>query len=276
MPTNGVSETAGPSRTAMMTAGARGWHLFTRGPHAVLVDWLAWPLIGSPAEALFAGIRAAFGDVTGPVATWIAARSRIGEDWLAASGAKQYVILGAGLDSFAWRQQGGVRVFEVDEPATQAWKRARLEALGIPLPSELVWVPVDLEVESVAAGFDAVGLSSGPTFISWLGVIHYLSLEAISATLRGLPPCSLAVTYITPEDTWQGDIGTASRRFQAMALQAGEPLVSMLTPDDIADVLADAGFAVVEDVGPEDVEARYGISALSIANERIALATKDA
>lgn len=260
----------------MMTGGARGWHLLRHGPHAVLVDWLAWPLIGSPAEALFAGIRAAFGDVTDPVATWIAARSRIAEDWLAASGAKQYVILGAGLDSFAWRQQGGVRVFEVDQPATQAWKRARLEELGIPLPSELVWVAVDFEVESVAAGFDAVGLSSGPTFISWLGVIHYLSLEAISATLRGLPPCSLAVTYITPEDTWHSDIGPASKTFQAMALQAGEPLVSMLTPDHIADVLADAGFALVEDVGPEDVETRYGLPALSIANERIALATKEA
>jgi methyltransferase (TIGR00027 family) len=276
MPANGVSEMAGPSRTAMMTAGGRGWHLLRHGPRAVLVDWLAWPLIGSPAEALFAGMRAAFGDVVDQSATWIAARSRIGEDWLAASGAEQYVILGAGLDSFAWRQRGGVRVFEVDQPATQAWKRARLEALGMPLPSELVWVPVDFEVESVAAGLDAVGLSSGPTFISWLGVVHYLSLEAISATLRGLPPCSLAVTYITPEDTWQGAIGTASKTFQAMALQAGEPLVSMLTPDHIAAVLTDAGFALVEDVGPEDVEARYGLPALSIANERIALATKDA
>jgi methyltransferase (TIGR00027 family) len=260
----------------MMTAGGRGWHLFSHGPRAVLGDWLAWPLVGSPAEALFAGIRAAFGDVTDRVATWVAARSRISEDWLAASGAEQYVILGAGLDSFAWRQRGGVRVLEVDQPATQAWKRARLETLGIPEPSELVWAPVDFEVESVTAGFDAVGLSSGPTFISWLGVIHYLSLEATAATLRGLPPCSLAVTYITPEDTWQGDIGTASKTFQAMVRQAGEPLVLMLTADEIADVLADAGFAVVVDVGPEDVEARYGLPALSIANERIALATKGA
>jgi methyltransferase (TIGR00027 family) len=260
----------------MMTAGGRGWHLFTHGPRAVLGDWLAWPLIGGPAEALLAGMRTAFGDVTGQAATWIAARSRISEDWLAASGAQQYVILGAGLDSFAWRQRGDVRVFELDQPATQEWKRARLEALGIPLPSELVWVPVDFEAESVASGLDAVGLSPGPMFISWLGVIHYLSLEAISATLHGLPPCSLAVTYITPQDTWQGDIGTASKTFQAMALQAGEPLVSMLTPDHIAAVLTNAGFAVVEDVGPEDVEARYGLPALSIANERIALATKDA
>jgi methyltransferase (TIGR00027 family) len=274
VPTNGVPETVGPSRTALMTAAGRGWHLFTHGPHAVLVDWLAWPLIGSPAEALMDGMRAAIGDVAGRASTWIAARSRITEDWLAASKAPQYVILGAGLDSFAWRQRGGVRVFEVDQPATQAWKLARLEALDIPLPPDLVCVPVDFEVEPVAAGFDAAGLSSGPTFISWLGVIHYISLEAVAATLRGLPPCSLAVTYITPEDTWQGAIGTASKTFQAMVLAAGEPLVSMLTPGEMADVLGDAGFAVVEDVGPEDVEARYGIPALSVGNERIALATK--
>ena len=223
-----------------------------------------------------AGVRAAFGDVTDQASTWIAARSRIAEDWLAASGAEQYVILGAGLDSFACRQRGGVRVFEVDQPGTQAWKRARLKALGIWQPSEPVWVPVDFEAESVAAGLDGAGLSSGPTFISWLGVLHYLSRDAIAATLGELPPCSLAVTYITPEDTWQGDIGAASKTFQVMALHAGEPLVSMLTPDAIADVLADAGFAVVEDVGPEDVEARYGVPALAIANERIALATKDA
>lgn len=276
MPTNEVSERAGPSRTAIMAAGARGWHLFNHGPRAVLVDWLAWPLVGGAAETLMAGVRTAFGDLTVQLATWVAARSRIDEDWLAASGAEQYVILGAGLDSFAWRQQGGVRVFEVDQPATQAWKRSRLEALGVAAPAELVWVAVDFELESIVARLDGVGLGSRPTFISWLGVIHYLSLDAIAATLRGLPPCSLAVTYITPEDTWQGDVGTASKTAQAMVLQAGEPLVSMLTPNEIADVLTDAGFAVVEDVGPEDVEARYGLPALSIGNERIALATKAA
>jgi len=179
--TDSVSETAGPSRSAMMTAAGRGWHLFSHGPRAVL-------------------------GVTDRAATWVAARSRISEDWLAASGAEQYAILGAGLDSFAWRQGGGVRVFEVDRPATQAWKRA---------PG---------------------------------GAPH------------------------TPARRHRHSLKT----FQAMVQQAGEPLVSMLTPDEIVAVLADAGFAVVEDVGPEDVETRYGLPALSIANERIALATKDA
>jgi methyltransferase (TIGR00027 family) len=207
----------------------------------------------------------------------MAARSRVSEDWLGASGAEQYVILGAGLDSFAWRQPGAVRVFEVDHPATQAWKRSRLEALGIPVPAELVWVPVDFEVESIAAGLERVNVAaSGATFVSWLGVAHYLSLEAIATTLRGLPPCSLAVSYATPEDMWDGEIHRVSKMFEAMAVEAGEPLVSLLTPDQLADVLAANGFAVVEDVGHEDVEGRYGLPALSVANERIALARKDA
>jgi methyltransferase (TIGR00027 family) len=167
----------------MMAACARGWHLFNHGPRAVLADWLAWPLVGSEAEDLMAGIREAFGDVVGLLATWVAARSRFVEDWLTASGADQYVILGAGLDSFAWRQRGGVRVFEVDHPATQAWKRSRLQALGASAPSELIWVPIDFEVESVADGLDRAGFGAGTTFISWLGVVPYLSPDAIGATL---------------------------------------------------------------------------------------------
>jgi methyltransferase (TIGR00027 family) len=173
----GVAETGAPSRTAMMAACARGWHLFNHGSRAVLADWLAWPLVGSEAEALMAGIRGAFGEVFASIATWVAARSRFVEDWQEASGADRYVILGAGLDSFAWRQRGGVRVFEADHPATQAWKRSRLQALNAPVPSELVWVPVDFEVESVADGLDRAGLGAGPTFVSWLGVVPYLSLE---------------------------------------------------------------------------------------------------
>jgi methyltransferase (TIGR00027 family) len=229
-----------------------------------------------PAEALMAGMRAAFGDVTGQLATWIAARCRTSEDWLAASGAERYVILGAGLDSFAWRQRGGVRVFEADQPATQAWKRSRLEALGMRDPPQLVWVPVDFEAEPVAAALDRVGLDSQQAFVSWIGVIHYLSLDAIGATLRRLPPCSLAVTYITPEEMWPGQVRAASKVFQAMAADAGEELVRLLTPGDVADVLAESGFTVVEDIGPEDVQPRYGVPALSVCNERMALATNDA
>ncbi len=274
MERSGISQTGRASRTAMIAACGRGSHLLTHGPRAVLEDWLAWPLVGSEAEALAAEMRAAFGDPAALLATWVSARSRVAEDWLARSGAEQYVILGAGLDSFAWRQSSGVRVFEVDHPATQAWKRSRLEAIGAPSPPELVWVPVDFEVESIADGLERAGVSSRHTFISWLGVIPYLSLDAIGATLRGLPPSSLAVSYSTPQDMWPHDVRAVSKTFRAIAVEVGEPPVSRFTPDQLAGVLADRGFAVVEDVGFEDVEPRYGVPALSVGNERIALARK--
>jgi methyltransferase (TIGR00027 family) len=271
----GVSKTGEPSRTAMMAACARGWHLLLHGPRAVLADWFAWPLVGSEAEAMTASLRPAFGDVVVELATWVAARSRMAEDWLAASGAEQYLVLGAGLDSFAWRQVEGLRVFEVDHPATQAWKRSRVEALGIAVPAELAWVPVDFEQESVAAGLDRARLDSRPTFTSWLGVTAYLSLEAIGATLSGLAPGSLAVSYATPPEMWKGEVPAASKTFDAMAVGAGEPIVSRLNPDGFAELLAQSGFSVVEDLGAEDVEGRYGLPALSIGNERVALARSD-
>jgi methyltransferase (TIGR00027 family) len=272
----GTTGTGAPSRTSMLVACARGWHLFGHGPRAVSADWLAWPLVGGEAEELMAGMRASFGDLADALSTWAAARSRQPEDWLAESRAEQYIILGAGLDSFAWRQDGGVRVFEVDQPSTQAWKRSRLKTLGIPEPPQLVWVPVDFEVESIDAALQRAGCGTGPTFISWLGVLNYLSLEAVRATLRALPPCWLAVSCAVPENMWRGENREASKIFQAMARDTGEPFLTLLTPVEFADVLADAGFALVEEVGPEDIEDRYGLRAVSIADERVVLAAKAA
>ncbi len=110
--------TKGPSQTAMMAATGRALHLLHHGPRALLTDWLAWPFVGAAVDPLVERFRPLIADQEVPFATWFGARSRVSEDWLAESGADQYVVLGAGLDSFAWRQSGGVRVFEVDHPAT--------------------------------------------------------------------------------------------------------------------------------------------------------------
>lgn len=184
------------------------------------------------------------------------------------------MLLGAGLDSFAWRQpsRGRIRVIEVDHPSTQAWKRSRIEALGIPVPSTLTWAPVDFEVESVAAGLERAGVNSAALFVSWLGVAVYLTREAIGATLRALPACSIAVSYNSPEGAWVGEAQAISTLFEASATAAGEPLVSLFTPDQFTALLDDHGFDVVEDIGAEEVEARYGPPAVSTINERIALA----
>jgi hypothetical protein len=124
------------------------------------MDWLAWPLVGSEAEPMTKGLRKALGEFSVRVADRMAARTRMSEDWLASSGATEYVVLGAGLDSFAWRQpsRSGIRVIEVDHPSTQAWKRSRIDSPGIPVPSTLTWAPVDFEVESVDAGLKRAGV----------------------------------------------------------------------------------------------------------------------
>jgi O-methyltransferase involved in polyketide biosynthesis len=108
-----------------------------------------------------------------------------------------------------------------------------------------------------------------------LASLPYLSLDAIGATLRALPACPLAVSYGTPEDIWHRDVRAASEAWRETARAAGEPILSRFGPGDFEELLTANGFAVVEDVGCEDVEPRYGIPALSLGNERIALSRKE-
>jgi methyltransferase (TIGR00027 family) len=258
----------------MMAACSRGWHLFTHGPHAIFSDWLAWPLVGDQAEPLVGRLLPVFGDASTRIATWLAARQRIAEDWLVSSGATQYVVLGAGLDSYAWRADDGLRVFEVDHPSTQMWKRSRLEALTVATPDHLTWVPVDFEAESFADRLEDSGLRSGSTFVSWLGVTPYLTPEAIGATLDSLVPCSLAISYGTPEELWSEECLQVSTIFKALAADSGEPIITLLSPGDLARLLADHGFTVTDDLGHEDVEPRFGQRAVANVGERLALATK--
>ncbi len=263
---------ASVSSTAKMCACARAGHLFMHGSSAVLQDWLAWPLLGDEAERLGARLQARFGYRSDRLATWVAARSRIAEDWLAASGAKQLVNLGAGLDTFAWRQTGGVTVFEIDDPATLAFKRERLRALGVQDPEGLVWVPANLEVETVGDVLRRAGLTSAPTFVNWLGVTSYLSKRATEATLRGLPPALVAVTHIMPYGQDGPSDAGLSWQFKQLASGAGEDVRAAFTPAEFADLLAACGMRVVESAGCEHVASRYGLPAMSCANEQVVLA----
>lgn len=135
-------------------------------------------------------------------------------------------------------------------------------------------MPVDFEVESIADGLTRAGIGPEPTLVSWLGVVPYLSVDAIGATLRDLPPCSLAVSYAVPEHTWPDAVRAASKTFRAMATDAGEPPRTFFEPDRFAALLGDHRCTLVHDAGFQDVERRYGLPALSIGGERITLATK--
>jgi methyltransferase (TIGR00027 family) len=271
----GTSEAAGPSRTTMIAAMARASHLLHYGPRALLADWLAWPLVGADAEAILAKRRELLGDLdVVRLSVWMAARSRLAEDWLTISAAEQYVVLGAGLDSFAWRQPDRARVFEVDQPSTQAWKRERVAALGMPTPAELVWTPVDFEQRQLGTALSQAGLdATRGVFVSWLGVVPYLTPDAIVQTLRDLPDCSLAVGYVPPDTHRDEDAREIGARYDHTVRQLGEPWVTLPTPKELAALLAQGGFTVIDDIGAHDIETRYGIPAVHF--ERMTLAGKD-
>jgi methyltransferase (TIGR00027 family) len=140
---------------------------------------------------------------------WMCVRARFPEDiaeLAAASGICQYVSLGAGLDSFAYRRGdllGRLRVFEVDHPATQAWKRRRLTELGVQHPAGLVFAPVDFERQTLQDGLAQAAFGFGqPAVVSWVGVTMYLTLDAIHATLATLAGCQpgtrIVLTYNRP------------------------------------------------------------------------------
>jgi methyltransferase (TIGR00027 family) len=198
---------------------------------------------------------------------FIAARSRFSEDSLAACvgrGVRQLVVLGAGLDTFSLRNPyagDGVRVFEVDFPATQDWKRERLAQAGLALPSQLTFAPVDFERQSLADGLTRSGFRvDEPAFFQWLGVVPYLTREAISQTLdliAGIPESEVVFDYTEPFESYPAE---RRGRIMAMAESAaarGEPWLSLFDPAELAKLLRATGFAVVEDLGLSELRDRY-------------------
>ena len=187
----GMDATSGVSRTAVMTAVARALHREGPPPH-VLDDPLALALAGSDGVRIREQLEAALPPAGLAVfSRWCCVRSRFPEDIaeheLGMNGTRQYVLLGAGLDTFAERRAdllAELQVFEVDHPATQRWKRARLEALELPCPPNLIFAPIDFERETLGEGLGTAGFDfDAPAIFAWIGVTMFLSLEAISSTL---------------------------------------------------------------------------------------------
>ena len=258
-----------PSATALRVAMRRAAHQLLDDPK-VFDDPVALRVIGKEnASALQADPRQFEATPLSPyMRAFIAARSRYAEDELALSvrrGARQYVILGAGLDTFAYRNpysEEVLRVFEVDYPATQTWKRARLEEAGIAPPGNLTFAPVDFETLTLEGGLRSAGYDPVKcTFFSWLGVTEYLTTKVVMATLRFIASAPLgsgvvfdyiiSPSLLTPAQ--QSRLDGLSRR---VAL-AGEPLQAYFDPKLLATDLRALGFGYVEDKGPEEINAVY-------------------
>lgn len=242
-----------------MSAAARAAHLIVDDAPPIFEDTLAYELLGERAEELV-GYHRAHGDhpvLVGARAA-VVTRSRFTEDRLAAGGRTQYVVLGAGLDTFAYREPGKVAVFEVDHPATQRWKRDSLAAAGIEIPATVTYVPADLERDSLhdalrQAGFDL----DRPALVSWLGVTMYLTPEAIGETLttvRGLAPgTEIVLDYLLPPDLRDDEGRTYAESVAAVAAEGGEPWLSHFRPADMAALLAGHGFDVIGQAGQRDM-----------------------
>ena len=258
-------QTGQPSRTALSAAAHRAAHqVLEQG--RIFADPLALRILGPDADAMVAQM-AAQPERRG-MRLFIAARTRFAEDALAAAvtrGVRQLVVLGAGLDTFAYRnphEAAGLKVFEVDHPATQGWKRARLAEAGLTPPPSLTYTPVDFERSTLGDGLAAAGFDPAqPSFFTWAGVVPYLTREAVLATLGyiGAAPGGAEVTfdYSDPPSTLPPDQRADQARRAETVAAAGEPWLTYFAPDELAAELRARGFTEIEDLGPARIAARY-------------------
>jgi methyltransferase (TIGR00027 family) len=258
-------QSATPSRTALRVALRRAAHQLYDAPPLVLNDPIAVPILGAAySEELRRTPTRPDRPFSVALRAFLVARSRYAEDTLAraiAHGVTQYVLLGAGLDTFAHRNPyPHLRVFETDHPATQQWKRELLETGSLPPPANLTYVPVDFECQSLpeqlhAAGFDP----QAPAVFAWLGVVPYLTIEAFRSTIKFIaarPPGSgIVLDYGQPRSALPFLEKLAHDSLAARVQLAGEPFQLFFTPPEIAAELT--AFRNHEDLGSEQINTRY-------------------
>jgi methyltransferase (TIGR00027 family) len=257
---------AQPEDTAVRVALWRALHVEADAPPHVFEDVVGLQLV-APADGWRA--RPDMSPFTRPFRASIVARARFIEDLVAervARGVGQYVILGAGLDTFAQRRAelaSRLLVFEIDRPGPQLWKRQRLLDLGLGVPPFLSFVPVDFEagdawLERLAAcGFD----SGRPALVASTGVSMYLTKDAILATLRQVaalaPGSTLAMSFMLPIELADPEVRPGIERAAAGARANGTPFISFFTPPEMLTLARDAGFKQVQHVSADALAARY-------------------
>lgn len=260
-----------PSRTAVNTAVWRAMHTLLDGEPKILADPFARDLAGFDTNKALRAAHDAHPLAHIPlIRTQFALRNRYAEDELAQAigrGVRQYAILGAGLDSFAYRRpdfmHAALDVYEVDHPATQAWKRARVAELGIVAPPGLHHVPIDFERETLTQGLTLGGLRTGErAFFSWLGVTQYLTRDAIERTLGEVaavaaPGSELVLEFIAPASVLSPEEGALVNALAAGTARVGEPWLSFFEANEMDAILRQAGFSSVVHFGPKEAQERY-------------------
>jgi methyltransferase (TIGR00027 family) len=270
-----------PSQTALISAIWRAAYLLWDEQPKIFEDSLALRLSGLESEAALRAeldrIHSEIARSTGPdfavtlrrtLIAMVVMRSRYVEDEVEQAverGVSKYVILGAGLDSFAYRRPDlakVLRVFEVDHPAAQAWKRSRLRETGIELPGNLNLVPVDFEKNSLIANLRTNGYrTDAPGLFSWLGVTMYLTPDAVFSTLRAIatlaPRTEIIFQYTVPIELCDDESQRLLAWVMASAAARGEPWQSSFEPAKLSEQVSKLGFVEVSDLGPEEAKARY-------------------
>ncbi len=264
-----------PSRTALIIARQRAAHqVLDRG--SILNDPFAMKILREDEKNVLQFATAH------PLASigrlFTAARSRIAEDALGKAverGVRQIVILGAGLDTFALRNPHGarqIRIYEVDHPATQSWKRQRLTEAQVELPPWLAFVPVDFELDEMGEKLAAAGLQQNlPAFFTWLGVVPYLTQDAISRTLdyiASIQNSEVVFDYMGFPEEFSEELRQIEVKRAEQLEKIGERSGSRFEPTGIAAILRSHGFCAIEDINFQEIASRFGraVQGLALGN----------
>jgi len=254
-----------PSRTALIIARQRAAHqVLDHG--SILYDPFAVKILREDEKDVLQFANA------NPLASigrlFTTARSRIAEDALSRAverGIRQIVILGAGLDTLALRNPHGarqIRIYEVDHPATQAWKRQRLAEAQIPLPPWLILVPVDFERDDLGETLVGSGFQqNSPAFFTWLGVVPYLTQEAIVSTLdymTSIQNSEVVFDYMEPPQAFSEEMRELVTKRTEQLENVGERWASRFEPPGMAAILRSHGFCDIEDINFQEIRSRFG------------------
>ncbi|HEY9459314.1 MAG TPA: SAM-dependent methyltransferase [Paralcaligenes sp.] len=246
-------EPLAPSQTAYAVARMRAGHQILDAGN-IFSDPYACAILGEQPAEIVAALN--LDPNSAAVRTYMARRSRIGEDWLHEAylrGVRQAVILGAGFDTFSLRNPySDLAVFEVDHPATQRWKQGRLAAAALSIPSSLKFVPVDFSKDDLTSAMQESGFDKNATaFFLWLGVVPYLHHEAISKTLNSIaaiPGAEVVFDYSEPLENYAPEQRPYIEKMAQRVAALGEPWLSYFDPVVLAQELKNLGYQEIQDL----------------------------